>query len=150
MVSYYYSAVGKQLHFYFQRPPSADAYPRVRRHLDMATDSQPIEQDLAIALTMARGGQRAEDIARELFQRDCHVLELDSLMADGERAVYYEGAVWTLRYVPIETDGENILSPETAEQIGDRNAFEAFVAENGEDWAWIHPRYRWLIDRRSR
>ena len=105
-----------------------------------------IEEDLAIALTKIRGGKRAGEIAREHLQRDCHVLELVGIPPEKERVAYYEGAVWTLRYVPIEADGQNILAPSTAEFIGDRTAFEAFVTENAEDWTWIHPRYRWLIN----
>lgn len=106
-----------------------------------------IEEDLAIALTKLRGGERAGEIAREHLQRDCHVLELVGIPPEDERVAYYEGAVWTLRYVPIEATGGNILAPATAERIGDRNAIEAFLAENGEVWPWIHPRYRWLINK---
>lgn len=74
----------------------------------------------------------------------------------GERAVYYAadvGQVFRRKFNPetaeLERTGNSFVGHDLeteSEKVDPFSTAFLHLTANGEDWSWIHPRFRWLAD----
>ncbi len=105
-----------------------------------------VEADLAAAIAAARDDVAPRATARDLLGRDSGPGLLVGLTDGAERAVYYDGTNWGIRFVAFDEDGvADFAASRTVESCRHRRYAERFVRERAGDFAWVHPRFRWVL-----
>lgn len=112
-------------------------------HADSLTEE--IQPELAAAIARARGRDGAGKMARELLERDSRTGLLVGLTDDAEEAVYYDTLTWSLRAVGFDVNGVDGLGARTLGKRRHRRHAERFVRERADEFAWVHPRFRWVL-----
>lgn len=109
------------------------------------TDRHPTPRDAA---EHAVDGELKSQFANAVLDRDDAIIRLLGLDSE-DRAVYYSvdsGRVLRYEYAPegegLEQDAGTFIGPSLDENEPD-HAF-TYLTTRGEDWMWIHPRFRWL------
>lgn len=96
---------------------------------------------LAKGLAKTRGGAGAGELARRLLDAQPDIV---GILDDG-RVVYWDRKNWAIAATPIENgrfDGLESTRIGTARRIGH---LDEFVRDQVDAWAWVHPRYRWVL-----
>lgn len=107
-------------------------------------DRQAVYADLASTLQALHGGVHARDMARAIFRHATGANTLVGLGEDGERAVFYQANARTLVAVPLDEHG---LHHDDSERLWNRLTDPTgWIDAHGETLAWVHPRYRWVLD----
>lgn len=106
-------------------------------------DRQAVYAELTGVLQRLRGGVHARDMAAAVFRHATGSTALVGLLDGGERVVFYESNARTLVAVTLDEHG---LHHADAERLWNRLSDPtAWVDARGEDLAWAHPRYRWVL-----
>jgi hypothetical protein len=113
--------------------------------LDTVRDPHELHDELAQALTNARGGKNAGEIAAHLLSNDASGTLLIGLLEDGS-PVTYNRSVWTVKATEIPESGRiDRMNPTKLEEITTHVWLERWIrSRETEYFAWVHPRYRWL------
>ena len=113
---------------------------------------EELMDELARVLAQIRGGQGAGKVARRLLSRDRSRSHFVGITVDG-RAVLHEAMMH--RLIGSEIMEGYVIDPESNSRnhvrlIGayeEFNKVDEWIAEQGpEFWAWLHPRFRWLVE----
>ncbi|PSP77113.1 hypothetical protein BRC81_10810 [Halobacteriales archaeon QS_1_68_20] len=105
-----------------------------------------VEADLAAAIAAVRDDVDPRAAARDLLGRDSGPGLLIGLTDGAERAVYYDGTNWGIRFVGFDEDGvADFAASQTVESCRHRRYAERFVRERATEFAWVHPRFRWVL-----
>lgn len=106
---------------------------------------EPLRDELAGAITKARGGMGAGAMAYELLKCDKQSHHLIGVVGQGEKAVFYESGRWGVVAILFNESGVDGLGKSKMDQLKRRATAELFVRGKGEAfWTWGHPRYRWV------
>jgi len=106
-------------------------------------DRQAVFAELTSTLQALRGGVHARDMAAAVFRHATGATALVGLEGDGERAVFYEGNARTLTAIPLDAHGLDHTGTELLwNRLSDPTGW---VDARGDDLAWVHPRYRWVL-----
>lgn len=103
-----------------------------------------LAEDLADAIAARRPDVHAEALAADLLAADADEHVLVGLVADASRAVYFRPPEWTVRSLPLE---DCLDAPHAGHVERERvRRPSEYVADRGpEQWAWLHPRFRWVV-----
>lgn len=114
---------------------------------DLPPRSQQLFQELAQALTKARGsGKQVGEFTYHLLAADTAASRLLGVRADGEAAYRMDVTRRQVMRVPVAEPraGRKVRREEYVRQP---YKDEEWIREKDpEVWAWVHPRYRWLVD----
>lgn len=110
-----------------------------------------VHSDLADALADLRGcpAWEAKRLADGLLDHDAFNRELIGVDPAGDRALYYDRMLRSVRAIPIDQPGFDGLASPEIHRIADGTEADAFVADRGA-WGWLHPRYRWCAEEANR
>lgn len=108
------------------------------------TGEPSLAEDLAAAIAARRPDLPADALAADLLAADADGHVLVGLTAGADRAVYFRPPEWRVRSVPLADDlrapWAGHVERERIRRAGD------YVADRGPDeWAWLHPRFRWVL-----
>ncbi|WP_313695067.1 hypothetical protein [Halorarum halobium] len=101
-----------------------------------------LEGELAWTIAEHRTPSDAIETTRKLVEADESEHELLGLSPDCERAIFWDDALRGVRTAGFDADGVEELS--AADTDGPRRKGEYLQREGVADWAWVHPRHRWL------
>ncbi len=104
-----------------------------------------IESELSAVIARNRGDDGATTMARALLERDSQTGLLVGLVDGAEEAVYYDTLTWSVRTVGFDVNGVDGLGAKLLGKRRHRRGAERFVRERAEDFAWVHPRFRWVL-----
>lgn len=103
--------------------------------------NRPLVDDLAVAIARVHTGERAGRTAREVLGRDRDRTRLVGLTPDAA-VVYVDEVAWSV----VRHDLAVGELQQGRRLEGSRNG-EAWVARTDVEFAWLHPRYRWVDSR---
>lgn len=115
--------------------------------MSMAQRADRVEEEIAVAIARARGGKGAGKMARELLARDSGPGLLVGLAAGAEQAVYYDSVTWSVTFVGFDESGvDGHVEAQAVERCRHRQYAERFVRDRADEFEWVHPRFRWVLD----
>ena len=113
---------------------------------ETADPQKRVREELAVAITEARGGKQAGEFADHLLDNEKARSHLVGLINGGERGVLFEQALYNLVAVRYGADKPG-LSRYRLTKVEIHEAVDDYVHEQGEEfWTWLHPRYRWVFE----
>ena len=102
-----------------------------------------LEGDLAWTIAEHRTPTDAIEMTRALMDVDGGELELLGLSPDCEQAIFWDHMLRGVRTTRFDVDGVAALGE--ADTDGARRKGEYLQGEDVREWAWLHPRHRWII-----
>lgn len=102
-------------------------------------DRQAVFEELFDTLAVARPGLHPHRMATHLLRRESGSNRLVALVDAGRRAVFDDADHGALLAVPFDEHG---LADEATVEVLATAGPATWVARNGADATWVHPRYR--------
>ena len=84
-------------------------------------------------------------MADRLLERDKFNREFIGIEASGDRAIFYDRLMRSIKALPFEEDGFNGWDIRRIQGVEKGTEPDDFV-QRKDDWGWLHPRYGWLVD----
>lgn len=101
-----------------------------------------LEGDLAWTIAEHRNATDAIEMTRAIMEADEGEHELLGLTSDCEQAIFWDHMLRGVRTARFDVEGVAELGETDTD--GARRKGEYLQGEDVGNWAWIHPRHRWL------
>lgn len=101
-----------------------------------------LEGELAWTIAEHRSATDAIQLTEAILKADESEHELLGLTADCERAIFWNHLLRGVRTARFDVDGVEEWGE--IDTDGPRRKGEYLQGESVAEWAWVHPRHRWL------